>query len=151
MSAAAAVKYEQLLKRSGSTRTRRHPGRVRVSTPRHVTSGRRRRSATCKSPEIREVGRPPKIRYLEIARSLRNTISPKRLAARKIPAGSETSRLHSELSQQFIISKFIPVSPFSHLFADFRDIIARFRANPPPPPISNYPSLISDFPVIPNS
>jgi len=140
------VKYEQLLKRSGS-RTRRFPGRVRVSAPGHVTSGRREQSAT---QDAQESQNPQSGTAAENTLS-RNHVVPKyriflRNARRRVKYLGETKRavLHSELFQQFITSKFIPAFFFTFtLFTDFRSIIDLTQFSP----ISNYPSPISESPI----
>jgi len=92
VSAAAAVKYEQLLKRSGS-RTRRFPERVRVSAPGHVTSGRREQSATQDAQEFQN----PQSRTAAENTLSQNHVVPKyrlflRNARRRVKYLGETKR-----------------------------------------------------------
>lgn len=123
------MKYEQLLKRSGS-RIRRHYGRVYVCVYSgvHVTSGRRRQN-----PRRGGHARVPKSAKWDSRRKYvisKSRFAPKypflRNARRRVKyqRENETSRLHSELFRQFIITKFIPVSFFTRLFADFRRILS---------------------------
>lgn len=89
------------------------------------------------------MGQPPKIRYLEIT-SFRNTISPKRSAARKIPWGAKQAV--SILNYSSILSyRNLCSFSFSRLFTNFWNYYITSHNFPP---MSNYPFPISG-PLLP--
>lgn len=121
MSAAAAVKYEQLLKRSESRTQRLRI--IRVPTPKHVTSGRRKQSALRNMQKSRN----PRSGTAAENTLSRNRVTPKYPFLRNARRGVKYLGERNEPSpsriipEQFIMSKFISVHFFTfiHGFSEY--------------------------------
>lgn len=147
---AAAVKYEQLLKRSGS-RTRRFPGAYVCLFRSMLHPVDESKARTRDMQRSRNLPMWDSRRKYVILKSRRSEIPFLRNATGATRARrymryldkNETSRFHNRIIPAIYYIEIHTPFTFSHLFANFRNIIAQFS------PISNYPSLISDPPLFP--